>query len=66
MTANDLLPLRKFPIGIQSFEDIRVKQFLYVDKSAYVYRMATYGKAYFLGRPSRDRKSLMLHLLLDY
>ena len=66
MTANDLLPLRKFPIGIQSFEDIRVKQFLYVDKSAYVYRMATYGKAYFLGRPRRFGKSLLLSTLEAY
>ena len=46
MTANDFFPLRKFPIGIQSFEKLRNDEFLYVDKSADVYRMATYGRAY--------------------
>ena len=66
MTANDFLPLRKFPIGIQSFEKLRNDEFLYVDKSADVYRMATYGRAYFLGRPRRFGKSLLLSTLEAY
>ena len=66
MTANDFLPLRKFPIGIESFEKLRNDEFLYVDKSADVYRMATYGRAYFLGRPRRFGKSLLLSTLEAY
>ena len=36
--------VRKLPIGIQSFEDIRNQGFLYVDKTALIYKMATMGK----------------------
>ena len=35
--------VRKLPIGIQSFEDIRNQGFLYVDKTALIYKMATMG-----------------------
>jgi hypothetical protein len=41
------------PVGIQDFEDLRTKDFLYVDKTEYVYRLVTQGKPYFLGRPRR-------------
>ena len=57
---------RKLPIGIQDFEDLRTTGFLYVDKTAYVYRLATLGKPYFLGRPRRFGKSLLLSTLKAY
>ena len=46
--------LKRCPIGIQTFEEIINKDYLYIDKTEYVYRMA-YGasKYYFLSRPHR-------------
>jgi hypothetical protein len=58
--------IRKLPIGIQDFEDLRTRNFLYVDKTEYVYRLATQGKPYFLGRPRRFGKSLFLSTLKAY
>lgn len=52
--------LRKLPIGIQTFEDIRKNGYLYVDKTAFVWRIANTGKPYFLSRPRRFGKSLLL------
>ncbi|SCH44669.1 AAA family ATPase [Bacteroides zhangwenhongii] len=40
--------MRKLPIGIQTFEDIRRKNYLYVDKTVLVWRMANLGKTYLL------------------
>jgi len=45
--------VRKLPIGIQDFEYLRTNNFLYVDKTQYIYQLAQYGKPYFLGRPRR-------------
>ena len=45
--------MRKLPIGIQTFEGIRKDNYLYVDKTALVWRMANLGKPYFLSRPRR-------------
>ena len=45
--------IRKYPIGIQSFEDLRREGYLYVDKTALIYRLITTGKPYFLSRPRR-------------
>lgn len=58
--------LRKLPIGIQSFEDLRREGYLYVDKTALVYRLVTTGKPYFLSRPRRFGKSLLLSTLEAY
>lgn len=58
--------LRKLPIGIQTFEDIRRNNYLYVDKTAYVWRMANLGKPYFLSRPRRFGKSLLLSTFEAY
>jgi hypothetical protein len=60
------MTMRKLPIGIQDFEDIRIKGYLYVDKTAYVYRLANEGKPYFLSRPRRFGKSLLLSTLKAY
>ena len=54
------------PLGIQTFEDIRNRNFVYVDKSRYVYELASFGKPYFLSRPRRFGKSLFLSTLRAY
>jgi hypothetical protein len=58
--------LRKLPLGIQDFEDLRQNGYLYADKTAFIYRLVTTGKPYFPGRPRRFGKSLMLSTLRDY
>lgn len=57
---------RKLPIGIQSFEKLRGDGFVYVDKSAYVYKLAQSGLPYFLNRPRRFGKSLLVSTLRAY
>ena len=56
----------KYPIGIQTFKDIRAEDFAYVDKTALIYRLASEGKSYSLSRPRRFGKSLLLSTLKDY
>ena len=56
----------KYPIGIQSFDQIRQEGYVYVDKSALVYDLATRGKIYFLSRPRRFGKSLLISTLKHY
>ena len=58
--------LRKFPIGVQSFKKIRDNQFLYVDKTALVYELANSGGSYFLSRPRRFGKSLLISTFEAY
>ena len=55
-----------YPIGIQTFIDIRTDGFVYVDKTAHIYRLASKGKYYFLSRPRRFGKSLLLSTMKDY
>ncbi len=55
-----------YPIGIQSFEDLRNKGFVYVDKTAMVYELAKQGKYYFLSRPRRFGKSLLISTMGAY
>ena len=50
----------KLPIGIQDFEKIRTGGYLYIDKTEHVYRLASEGSYYFLSRPRRFGKSLLL------
>ena len=57
---------RKLPTGIQDFEDLRKNNYLYVDKTQYIYHLAHYGKPYFLSRPRRFGKSLFLSTLKAY
>ena len=54
---------RKYPVGVQSFESIRKEGYLYVDKTALVYKLITEGKPYFLCRPRRFGKSLLISTL---
>ena len=58
--------MRKLPIGIQTFEDIRRDHYVYVDKTAFVWRLANIGKPYFLSRPRRFGKSLLLSTFEAY
>lgn len=57
---------RKLPIGIQTFEEIRKEGYLYVDKTAFVWRIVNTGKPYFLSRPRRFGKSLLLSTFEAY
>ena len=56
----------KYPIGIQDFEKLRTNEYSYVDKSRFVYKLATEGEYYFLSRPRRFGKSLFLSTLEAY
>ena len=56
-----------YPIGIQTFERIREEDMFYVDKTEYVYRMThTDGKYFFLSRPRRFGKSLLVSTFRSY
>lgn len=57
---------RKLPIGIQDFESLRNDGYLYVDKTEYIYHLVHEGKPYFLSRPRRFGKSLLLSTLKAY
>lgn len=56
-----------YPLGIQTFSEIRTNDNLYIDKTAYIYRMANSdGKYFFLSRPRRFGKSLLVSTLQSY
>lgn len=57
--------IRKYPIGIQSFSEIRKGGYLYVDKTAYIHRLVETGKFYFLSRPRRFGKSLLVDTMSE-
>ena len=56
----------KYPIGIQSFDQIREDGYVYVDKTGLIYNLVTQGKTYFLSRPRRFGKSLLVSTLACY
>ena len=56
---------RKLPIGIQTFREIREEGCYYVDKTAWVLRLVDEGKHYFLSRPRRFGKSLLLDTIKE-
>ena len=56
----------KYPIGIQNFEQIIEDGYVYVDKTDLVYTMVDTGKIYFLSRPRRFGKSLLVSTLKNY
>ena len=61
------MALKLYPIGIQTFERIRKEDKLYIDKTAYVYRMThTSGTFFFLSRPRRFGKSLLVSTFQSY
>lgn len=56
----------KYPIGIQSFDRIRQEGYVYVDKTALIYDLVSNGTIYFLSRPRRFGKSLLISTLKHY
>jgi hypothetical protein len=57
--------MQKYPIGIQTFSDLREGGFVYVDKTEYIMPLIEGSKYYFLSRPRRFGKSLLLSTLSD-
>ena len=55
-----------YPIGIQNFEKIRKEGYFYIDKTALIYKLVKTGSYYFLSRPRRFGKSLLLSTLEAY
>ena len=55
-----------YPIGIQNFESLRNDGYFYIDKTALVYQLVKTGRYYFLSRPRRFGKSLLLSTLEAY
>lgn len=58
--------MRKLPIGIQTFEKLREENYLYVDKTAMVYKIASNSTPYFLSRPRCFGKSLLISTFEAY
>lgn len=63
---NNMEQMRKLPIGIQTFDKLREGNFLYVDKTAMIYQIASTSTPYFLSRPRRFGKSLLLSTFEAY
>ncbi len=55
-----------YPIGIQNFEKLRKEGYFYVDKTALIHRLVSTGSYYFLSRPRRFGKSLLISTLEAY
>ena len=60
------MALRELPIGIQDFPRLRQEGYLYVDKTTFVHKLASEGSLYFLSRPRRFGKSLLLSTIGAY
>ena len=58
--------IRNMPVGIQSFEAMRIGNYVYVDKTAFIPSLEVLGRAYFLSRPRRFGKSLFISTLQAY
>ena len=56
---------RKLPIGIQTFREIREEDYYYVDKTGFARQLIDEGKYYFLSRPRRFGKSLLIDTLAE-
>lgn len=57
--------MRKYPIGLQDFGEIRNGGYLYIDKTQLIYNLIESGKYYFLSRPRRFGKSLLLSTIKE-
>ena len=57
---------RRYPIGIQNFERLRNDNCVYVDKTSLIYKLANTNSTYFLSRPRRFGKSLLVSTLEAY
>jgi hypothetical protein len=65
-TLKHMEALKNLPIGVQNFEKLRRDGYLYVDKTALMYRLAHEGCYYFLSRPRRFGKSMLISTLHAY
>ena len=57
---------RIYPIGIQNFESLRKDDYVYIDKTALIHQLVSSGRYYFLSRPRRFGKSLLISTLEAY
>jgi len=57
--------MKKLPLGIQTFREIINSNYLYVDKTEYIYNLINEGKYYFISRPRRFGKSLLISTLKE-
>ena len=55
-----------YPIGVQNFESLRQDGYFYIDKTEFIYRLVKSGRYYFLSRPRRFGKSLLISTLEAY
>ena len=58
--------LKRFPMGIQTYEKIVENNYLYIDKTEYIHKMIDLCKYIFLNRPRRFGKSLLVSTLQAY
>jgi len=56
----------KYPVGVQDFESLRKDNYLYIDKTALIYKLVNTGRYYFISRPRRFGKSLLVSTLSAY
>ena len=57
--------MKKLPLGIQNFREIIEENHVYVDKTMFIHEMLSNGKCYFLSRPRRFGKSLLLDTIAE-
>ncbi len=57
---------KTYPIGVQNFESLRKDGYLYIDKTALIHQLVKTGRYYFLSRPRRFGKSLLISTLESY
>ena len=57
---------RNYPVGIQNFEKIRSGNYCYIDKTELIYKLVKSGQYYFLSRPRRFGKSLLISTIEAY
>jgi len=57
--------MRKYPVGIQSFKEIREDKYIYVDKTKLIHTLIESGKYFFLSRPRRFGKSLLISTIKE-
>ena len=57
--------MKNLPIGIQSFSELRENDFLYIDKTEHIFELVSGSKVYFLSRPRRFGKSLLVSTLKE-
>lgn len=60
------MPMRKYPVGIQTFSEIRKEGYIYIDKTDLVWKLSHMAKYVFLSRPRRFGKSLLTTTLDSY